>query len=266
MHVVLVGSLDEMLGTQSLAWSRDITPLVIDEAAISLLAGGSELRHVDVAHQSAWYELLTRVALARQDLGAATGWAYRAVRASRASMDDVSSAFARLALAQVARYVGGRDKATRLALAAAGTFDRLGHPLDADRALLVAGVGRTKTDSNGDAPDSSVREGDAGPGTAARGQPDLIAQPVRAAGDANAMPLPLDVLSRREREVAEWVARGSTNRDIANHLFLSVKTVERHLSRIFDKVSVTSRAALAAMVARDPSFMERDDRSQPPRR
>jgi DNA-binding CsgD family transcriptional regulator len=56
----------------------------------------------------------------------------------------------------------------------------------------------------------------------------------------------LDALTGREREVAALVATGMTNREIAGRLVLSEKTVERHLSRIFAKLGISSRAALAA--------------------
>jgi DNA-binding CsgD family transcriptional regulator len=56
-------------------------------------------------------------------------------------------------------------------------------------------------------------------------------------------------LSAREREVATLVAAGNRNRDVAAALFVSEKTVESHLARIYDKLGVRSRAALAAIVA-----------------
>lgn len=61
----------------------------------------------------------------------------------------------------------------------------------------------------------------------------------------------LALLSPREREVAELVARGATNQSIADSLYLSVKTVESHLRNIFAKAGVGSRDALAAAVNRE---------------
>ena len=57
-------------------------------------------------------------------------------------------------------------------------------------------------------------------------------------------------LSARELEVLRLVAAGSTNRAIAGELYLSEKTVERHLSNIFAKLGVSSRAAATAFAFR----------------
>jgi DNA-binding NarL/FixJ family response regulator len=55
------------------------------------------------------------------------------------------------------------------------------------------------------------------------------------------------MLTRRESEVATLVVRGLSNGEIASQLFLSVRTVEAHVARIFDKLGVHTRGQLAAM-------------------
>ncbi|PWU24774.1 MAG: hypothetical protein C5B48_04650 [Candidatus Rokuibacteriota bacterium] len=57
-------------------------------------------------------------------------------------------------------------------------------------------------------------------------------------------------LTAREMEVLSLVGEGKTNRQIAAELYLSVRTVDRHVSRIFDKLGVSSRAAAASVLAR----------------
>jgi DNA-binding CsgD family transcriptional regulator len=58
----------------------------------------------------------------------------------------------------------------------------------------------------------------------------------------------LSGLSEREREVAELVAKGGSNREIADLLLLSPKTVERHLTNILAKLDLRNRTALAGLV------------------
>ena len=58
-------------------------------------------------------------------------------------------------------------------------------------------------------------------------------------------------LSGREREIAELVSRGRTNREIAAELFLSEKTIESHLTKVFAKLGVSGRVAVAEAVGRE---------------
>lgn len=55
-------------------------------------------------------------------------------------------------------------------------------------------------------------------------------------------------LTPRELEVLNWVAKGKTNRDIADILGMSPRTVNKHLEHIFVKLGVETRAAAAALV------------------
>jgi len=57
-------------------------------------------------------------------------------------------------------------------------------------------------------------------------------------------------LTRRAKEVAELVALGLTNREIAKRLFLSDRTVEWHIEQILNKLGFTSRSQIAAWVVR----------------
>ena len=55
-------------------------------------------------------------------------------------------------------------------------------------------------------------------------------------------------LTAREEEVARLVAGGATNREVASALFVSPKTVERHLVNLFRKLEVRNRTELAARI------------------
>ena len=63
---------------------------------------------------------------------------------------------------------------------------------------------------------------------------------------ARATPRAAGGLSRREVEVLRLVATGKTNRAIAEELFISERTVERHVSNLFVKLDLSSRAAATA--------------------
>ena len=60
----------------------------------------------------------------------------------------------------------------------------------------------------------------------------------------------LSELSEREREVLELVAAGMGNDEIAERLFLSTRTVERHLSNVYVKLRLSGKSARAAAAAR----------------
>jgi DNA-binding NarL/FixJ family response regulator len=57
---------------------------------------------------------------------------------------------------------------------------------------------------------------------------------------------PFGSLTSREKEVLKLIAEGHMNRDIAEYLFLSVKTVEKHRSNIMKKIDLHNASALTA--------------------
>jgi DNA-binding CsgD family transcriptional regulator len=65
-----------------------------------------------------------------------------------------------------------------------------------------------------------------------------------------AAPVDASGITAAEARVAELVAAGRTNREVAGELFMSPKTVEAHLSRIYRKLGIRSRAELAHKLAR----------------
>ncbi|KQV67628.1 hypothetical protein ASC64_10355 [Nocardioides sp. Root122] len=65
---------------------------------------------------------------------------------------------------------------------------------------------------------------------------------------ATAPPSALDALTAAERQVAERVAHGLTSRAIAEELFVSPRTVDAHLTHIYRKLDINTRARLAALV------------------
>lgn len=115
--------------------------------------------------------------------------------------------------------LGDRDGAELERGAARGVFEKLGAARDL--ALL----------------DEVVAAERAAPRSAPPTAPGRGAEPAPAGGQR---------LSARELEVLRLLATGQTNREIAKALFLSEKTVDRHVSNIFTKLDVRTRAAATA--------------------
>ena len=60
-------------------------------------------------------------------------------------------------------------------------------------------------------------------------------------------------LSRREAEIAQLAAKGLASKEIADRLFLSVRTVSNHLQNVYTKLGVASRAELVEALDTFPS-------------
>ena len=81
----------------------------------------------------------------------------------------------------------------------------------------------------------------------------------RTAADRSAPALSWDPLTARERDVAALVARGLSNRGIAEQLTVAERTVHSHVGNIPGKLGFTSRAQIAVWAAqRDPGANDQD--------
>ncbi len=153
---------------------------------------------------------------------------------------------------------GQADSAVAAARDAVSRFDRAGNPVFAARARAIAGAALAAAGKR-DAGLAELREAERVLSeSGATREADAAVRELRRLGhrvfrraQTPARGAGLVGLSSREREVAARVASGSTNREVAAALFLSEKTIGSHLARIYDKLGVHSRAALAAIVARE---------------
>lgn len=68
------------------------------------------------------------------------------------------------------------------------------------------------------------------------------------AGEAHQVQLRLQSLSQREREVLELILQGEMNKNIADELGISMRTVEVHRAHIFDKMQIKSAVELAGLL------------------
>ncbi len=134
-----------------------------------------------------------------------------------------------------ARHAAGRQARDPIELmAAADDFEALGAKLLAAEAATAA-------------IDAHRRRGDLRAATAASHRATTLARLCEGARTPGVVRSDATVaLSDREREVVLLAASGCSSRDVAERLFLSVRTVENHLQRAYVKLGVTNRADAAA--------------------
>ncbi|MGW2566441.1 AAA family ATPase [Streptomyces sp. NPDC001537] len=173
---------------------------------------------------------------------------------ARVSDDAPGSVVAALERAEGLREAGlGRAKEGALRLRAAA--DRLRHlplPMELVRTLIALGAverrARRRTAARaalGEALETATRIG-AAPLAARAGDELARLDAGDRSGEAGAAG---PELTPTEARIAELVGGGATNREVAAELFISVKTVEGALSRVYRKVGVRSRTALAHAMA-----------------
>jgi DNA-binding CsgD family transcriptional regulator len=138
---------------------------------------------------------------------------------------------------------GDAPRALRLARKAFRTWDRVGAPYEAARSRTLAGLACRKLDDR----EGAQLELDAAMAMLDQlGAAPELARVRALALETRFTPAAPHGLTPRELEILQLVAAGKTNKVIAAELFVSDKTVERHLSNIFDKLDVSTRTAAAA--------------------
>jgi DNA-binding NarL/FixJ family response regulator len=155
---------------------------------------------------------------------------------------DVLRAMAAQARAQITLCEGDAQAAVEPLRLALTVWQRLGAPYIVARlrALLSRAFRELGDDDGAKLEEASARRVFEQLGAA----PDLAA--MRTAPTLPPEKAARHGLSMRELEVLRLVASGKTNRAIAQALFLSEKTVDRHVSNIFGKLEVSTRAAATA--------------------
>jgi DNA-binding CsgD family transcriptional regulator len=185
-------------------------------------------------------------ALARaDDLTAAWRAAERAEKTATGLDHELGLAW--YATAFVAARAGRLDRTVSLAEEAATRFAATRAPLEEARAHHLAGIAyaRQGWHDQSERALSRARSGYLACGaTWLASTVDMVSSAAKPAG--------VGALTRRERQIAELVATGLTNQEIAARLFLSRRTVESHLSHIFPKLNVRTRSSLARQLAAFP--------------
>ena len=150
--------------------------------------------------------------------------------------------------ALVASARGDVDQARAQLDRALSAHERLPQPFELGRTLLVQGTIERRAKGRGAARAALGRALEVfdqlgAPLWAEKAAQELARIPGRTAASGE--------LSETERRIAELVASGLANKEIAAQLFVTVRTVEGNLTRIYSKLGVRSRTELASRLARE---------------
>jgi DNA-binding CsgD family transcriptional regulator len=223
---------------------------------------GPELARTDPTTRSAQFLRLVRAALALERIDDAATFAARATAHSDRLRLPVGAARAACARAEVLLARGKAAEAARLALEASAAAEHGGSRADAFDALVLAGRALAVAGDAAAANEALQRvvaeAGRTGAGrlhdAAARELRRIGSRPSGRARRAAGRDAPL---SAREQEIARLVADGKSNKQVAGMLYLSEKTVENALTRIYAKLGVRSRVELCLRLHLDvPAAVE----------
>jgi DNA-binding NarL/FixJ family response regulator len=262
-------------GEQALAAGRDLSALATAvaglylaealydlgalERALNVLltaAGGGNLTLLEPPLRPRGYELLARAETARGQVAAATRYAELAMRCPIAHFPR-GRLHAQRARVTALCAQGRHSEALTAATASVEDAQTVQAPVEIGRSRLLLGhVQNTMGDREQAVRTLAQAEADLATIGADR-ERDLAARELRALGMRQPRrsrpahhPDGTSRLSTRERQVAGLVTAGRTNRQIAAQFAITDNTVETHMKRIFTKLEVSSRAAVAAAIVR----------------
>ncbi|WP_219090447.1 LuxR family transcriptional regulator [Streptomyces sp. JJ38] len=211
-------------------------------AALHRLKDLHQARGIDSPHTLRWHADLASGLVALGDLTAATELIH-ATRATLTAHGNPGGVEARLDRAEAALHAAQGEPDTALALldAATARFAALGQPLEHGHCLLErARVERRRRRH------AAARAATA---EALALFTRHAARPWRAQADRH-LTHPDDgtVLTVSEERIAALVVGGATNQEVAARMFLSVKTIEASLTRIYRKLGIRSRTQLSTLL------------------
>ncbi|WP_327110928.1 AAA family ATPase [Nocardia sp. NBC_01730] len=216
--------------------------------------GGPELSDLPPTPRALWCQALVTAELSAGRIEAAETVARRMADAAPGLASSAGNA--RHAQARISLVAGNFQKAAGFAHEAVQCFDALEMRVWAGRARLVAGRAHALAGEHA----AAVRELELAHGilddAGAERLRDEAAKELRTLGrrvrrkPTADEPTGAPILTEREQSIADRVVQGLTNREIATELFVSPKTVEKHLARIFAKLGISSRAGVATALNR----------------
>lgn len=208
--------------------------------------------------------VLSTAELALGDLVAAERHAHRSMELADGMGLGMRRSWALQAVAAVELAKGKAAEAAELAEQAVDAASGAKARLEEGRSLALAGRALAEAGSGDAAIEKLRRAHDLLDECGASRYRDAAARDLRALGVPVGRTAPaatgagVDALSPREREIAELAAEGRTNKEIAAALYISPKTVEKHVANAFRKLGVSKRAQMAAALER-----ERVEQSEP---
>jgi len=154
---------------------------------------------------------------------------------------------------RAAGVVAGGDRGASLLREAIEAFERAGARLERTRALADLGAMLRRRNRRTEARELLREALDAAHRAGARPLAEYAETELRATGarPRRVVLTGLDSLTASERRIAELAGEGLTNREIAQTLFVTARTVEGHLTSVFRKLQVSSRDELRAALAGD---------------